>query len=82
MPTKLPSYVPKFEGKQGEDPGNHVMTFHMWCSSNIITEYIIHLRFFQCTLTGAMVKWYIGQPFKAHENFGSIATAFLTFFNS
>jgi hypothetical protein len=30
MPTKLPSDIPKFEGKSGEDPTNHVMTFHLW----------------------------------------------------
>jgi hypothetical protein len=30
MPTKLPSYIPKFEGKPGEDLTNHVMTFHLW----------------------------------------------------
>jgi hypothetical protein len=34
MPTKLPSYIPKFEGKEGDDPTNHVMTFHLWCFSN------------------------------------------------
>jgi hypothetical protein len=28
MPTKLPSDIPKFEGKPGDDPTNHVMTFH------------------------------------------------------
>jgi hypothetical protein len=38
MPTKLPSDIPKFEGKDGEDPPNHVMTFHLWCSSNNIMD--------------------------------------------
>jgi hypothetical protein len=37
-PTKLPSYIPKFEGKSGNDPANHVMTFHLWFSSNSITN--------------------------------------------
>jgi hypothetical protein len=32
--TKLPSEILKFEGKNGEDPGDHVTTFHLWCSSN------------------------------------------------
>jgi hypothetical protein len=27
VPTKLPSDIPKFEGKTGEDPGDHVTTF-------------------------------------------------------
>ena len=30
MPTKLPSDIPKFEGKAGECPQNHIMTFHLW----------------------------------------------------
>jgi hypothetical protein len=47
MPTKLPSNIPKFEGKSGEDPANHVMTFHLWCSSNNIMDDSIHLRLFQ-----------------------------------
>ena len=34
IPTKLPSDIPKFEGKFGEDPGAHATTFHLWCSSN------------------------------------------------
>ena len=27
VPTKLPSDIPKFEGKVGEDPGAHITTF-------------------------------------------------------
>jgi hypothetical protein len=38
MPTKLPSDIPKFEGKPREDPTNHIMSFHLWCSSNSIME--------------------------------------------
>jgi len=29
MPTKLPSDVPKLKVKQGENLGNHVITFHL-----------------------------------------------------
>jgi hypothetical protein len=29
VPTKLPSDIPKFEGKNGEDSGDHVTTFHL-----------------------------------------------------
>jgi hypothetical protein len=43
MPTKLPSDIPKFEGKAGDDPTNHVMTFHLWCSSNSIMDDSIRL---------------------------------------
>jgi hypothetical protein len=38
MPTKLPSNIPKFEGKLGDDPANHITTFHLWFSSNNITD--------------------------------------------
>ena len=31
--VKLPSDILKFNGKQGDDLKNHVMTFHLWCSS-------------------------------------------------
>ena len=53
MPTKLPSDIPKFEGKVGECPQNHIMTFHLWCTSNNIIDNSIRLRLFQRTLTGA-----------------------------
>jgi hypothetical protein len=29
LPTKIPSNIPKFEGKNGKDPGDHVTTFHL-----------------------------------------------------
>jgi hypothetical protein len=32
IPTKLLSDIPKFEGKTGENPGDHVTNFHLWCS--------------------------------------------------
>ena len=57
--TKLPSDIPKFEGKSGEDPGGHVTNFHLWCSSNSLHNDSIHLRLFQRTLTGPAEKWYI-----------------------
>jgi hypothetical protein len=46
VPTKLPSDIPKFEGKNGEDPGDHVTTFHLWCSSNSLNHDSIRLRLF------------------------------------
>jgi hypothetical protein len=45
--AKLPSDIPKFDGKPGEDPNNHVMTFHLWCSSNSLMDDSIHLHLFQ-----------------------------------
>ena len=41
VPTKLPSDIPKFEGKFGEDLGAHISTFHLWCSSNSLNDDII-----------------------------------------
>ena len=59
VPPKLPSDIPKFKGKTGEDPGEHVMTFHLWCSSNSLNHDLVCLRLFQRTLIGPAVKWYI-----------------------
>jgi hypothetical protein len=47
MPAKLPSDVPKFDGKVGEDSNNHVMNFHLWCSSNSLMDDSVQLRLFQ-----------------------------------
>jgi hypothetical protein len=57
MPTKFPLDIPKFEGNPGKDPGDHVTTFHLWCSSNLLKDDSIQLCLFQHTL-GA-TKWYI-----------------------
>jgi hypothetical protein len=38
VPTKLPLNILKFEGKNGEDPGDHVTTFHLWCSLNSLND--------------------------------------------
>ena len=59
VPTKIPSDIPKFEGKVGEDPGEHVTTFHLWFSSNSLHDDSICLRIIQCTLMGPPMKWYI-----------------------
>jgi hypothetical protein len=80
MPTKLPSDIPKFEGKAGDDPANHVMTFHLWCSSNSIMDDSVRLHLFQHTLTGPSAKWYVEEKSGSHTTFESLAKAFLTFF--
>jgi hypothetical protein len=38
IPAKPPSDIPKFNGKLGEDPKNHVLNFHLWCSSNSLMD--------------------------------------------
>jgi hypothetical protein len=80
IPTKLPSNIPKFEGKLGEDPANHVMTFHLWLSSNNVMDDSILLRLFQITLTGPSTKWYVDEKSGSHVTFESLAKAFLSFF--
>jgi hypothetical protein len=78
IPAKLPSDIPKFDGKAGDDPNNHVMTFHLWCSSNSLMDDSIRLRLFQRTLTGAAAKWYIELPRGFFSDFNTLAMAFLT----
>jgi hypothetical protein len=78
IPTKLPSDIPKFDGKVGEDPNNHVMTFHLWCSSNSLMDDSIRLRLFQRTLIGSVVKWYIELPRGFFFDFNILAMDFLT----
>ena len=76
----MPSDIPKFEGKVGEDPGAHATTFHLWCSSNSLNEDSVRLRLFQRTLTGTAAKWYIELPFAAFSSFWDLASAFLSHF--
>jgi hypothetical protein len=80
MPTKLPSDIPKFEAKPNEDPGDHVTTFHLWCSSNSLKDDSIQLRLFQRTLIGSVVKWYIELDRSRYSSFGELAMAFLNHF--
>ena len=37
-PHKIPMDIPKFDGKQGEDPGTHITTYHLWCASNSMMD--------------------------------------------
>jgi hypothetical protein len=80
MPTKFPSDIPKFEGKPNEDPGDHVTTFHLWCSSNSLRDDSIQLRLFQCTLIGSAAKWYIELDRSRYSTFGELAMVFLNHF--
>ena len=80
IPTKLPSDIPKFEGKAGEHHGAHATTFHLWCSSNSVNEDSVRLRLFERTLTSAAAKWYIEFPSAAFSSFWDLANAFLSHF--
>lgn len=80
VPTKIPSDCPKIEGKPGEDPQTHVMTYHLWCSSNSWVDDSLRLHLFQQTLTRAAAKWYIQLSRGVFQDFNSLAMAFLTHF--
>ena len=80
VPTKLPSDIPKFEGKFGEDPGAHITTFHLWCSSYSLNNDTVRLRLFQRTLTSTTTKWYIELPSTAFDSFWDLANVFLNHF--
>ena len=78
IPVKLPSNIPKFDIWSGEDLKNHVMTFHLWCSSKSLMDDSIWLRLFQRTLTGSTAKWYIELTRGFFNDFNTLAVAFLT----
>ena len=80
MPNKLPSDIPKFEGKAGEDTQNHIMVFHLWCSSNNIVDGSLWLRLFLCTLTSVAAKWYIELPHATYPDFSLLSSMFLQYF--
>jgi hypothetical protein len=80
FPTKIPSDIPKFKGKNGEDHGDHVTTFHLWCSSKSLNDDSIRLRLFQCTLTGVVAKWYIKLPRGTYITFNQMVLVFLNHF--
>ena len=80
VPNKLHSDIPKFKGKYGEDPSEHVTTFHLWCSSNSLHEDSIRLRLFQRTLTEPVVKWYIELPRGELVLFDDLTMTFLNHF--
>ena len=56
MSTKFPLDIPKFKAKPNEDPGDHVTTFHLWCSYNSLKDDSVQLRLFQRTLIGSAMK--------------------------
>jgi hypothetical protein len=80
IPTKLPSDIPKFEGKNSEDIGDHITTFHLWFSSNSPNNDSICLLLFQHTLMGVAVKWYIELPWGMYETFNKMVFVFLNHF--
>ena len=82
IPTKLLSHIPKFKGKDGQDPLNHIMAFHLWCLSNSLSDDNIILRIFQWTLTKIATKWYIELPTTSFQILGPLQPLFWTTSNS
>jgi hypothetical protein len=80
IPIKIPSDIQKFEGNTSKDPGDHVITFHLWFSSNFLNEDYVCLRLFQCILTGVTTKWYIELPRVAYIKFNKMVLVFLNHF--
>jgi hypothetical protein len=80
VPAKITSDILKFKGKNGEDPGDHVTTFHLLRSSNSLNENSIWLRLFQSSLIGISMKWYIKLPRGAYETFSQMVLVFVNHF--
>ena len=80
MPAKFPSDIPKFKAKPNEDPGDHVTTFHLWCSSNSLRDNSVQFPLFQCTLIGSAAKWYIELDHSIYSTFDELAMVFLNHF--
>lgn len=80
VPIKIPTDIPKFNEKNGEDPANHITTYHLWCVSNSFFDDSIGLWLFPRTLIGNIAKSFIKLPSASFFNFQSLAIAFLTHF--
>jgi len=78
IPHKLPSDIPRLNGNSGEDLSTHVISYHLWGSSNSLNDDFVILRLFQRTLTGMTAKWYIELPRASFDNFTALSTNFLT----
>jgi hypothetical protein len=78
---KFPSDIPKFKDRPNEDPGDHVTTFHLQCSSYSLKDDSIQLRLFQRTLIGSAVKWYIELDRSRYTSFGELEMDFLNHFH-
>jgi len=72
--------IPKFDEKQGDDPGTHITTYHLWCVSNSMVDDSVQLCLFPRTLTGNVTKWYIELPCMSVNTFDALAMEFLKHF--
>jgi hypothetical protein len=72
MPIRFPSDIHKFEGNLGKGPSDHVMKFHLWCSSNSLKDDSVQLHLFQCTLIEGISKWYIALDSSKYSYFNNL----------
>jgi hypothetical protein len=80
MPTKLPSDIPKFEGKPDKYPSDHVITFHLWCSSNSLRDDSVQLYLFRRTLIEGATKWYTKLNRSSYYYFNDLEMVFFNHF--
>jgi len=80
IPYKIPTDIPKFEGKQGDDSAMHVTTYNLWCVSNSMVDDNIRLILFPNTLTGNYYKWYIQIPPTLVKTFSAVTMELLKHF--
>jgi hypothetical protein len=78
IPTKIPSYIPKFDGNMGQYPSTHNMTYHLWCSSKSLMDDSLRLSIFQRYLTKSVAKWYVELQGTSFKSFNDLAMVFLT----
>jgi hypothetical protein len=78
IPTKIPSEIPKFNGSLGEELSTHIMTYHLWCSSNSLIDDSVTMFVFQRSMSGASAKWYIELKGISFKRFNDLAMEFLT----
>jgi hypothetical protein len=74
-----PSYPQTFLSlteNPGEDPSTHIMTYHLWCSSNSLMDDSVRLHLFQRSLTKAATKWYIELKGGSFRSFNDLAWCF------
>ena len=76
----IPTNIPKFKGKTGNDPSSHITTYYLWCVSSSMLDDSIKLHLFPRTFIGNVGKWFIELPTSSFRDFGSLAIKFLTHF--
>ena len=80
IPTKIPTEIPKFDGKTGDDPTNHMTTYHLCCVSNSFLDDSLKMQLFPHTLTRNAAKWFIELLAASFYDFQSLEISFLTHF--